>query len=157
MKSGRVARRPDGSLRILIDLADEDSHARTINVPLLGAAACGIPMLAEENFEAMIPVSLKLARPPYRYFLLRAKGNSMDHAGINDGDLVLVKQQTSAENGDIIVALIDDEATIKEFWRTSSTVILKPKSSSEQHQPIILSDSFQVQGVVVTSIQTPSW
>jgi repressor LexA len=152
IKSGRVERRPDGSLRILIDLADEDSHARTINVPLLGAAACGIPMLAEENFEAMIPVSVKLARPPYRYFLLRAKGDSMDRANISDGDLVLVRQQTSAENGDIVVALIDDEATIKEFWRASSTVLLKPNSNSREHQPIILSNNFQIQGVVITAI-----
>lgn len=76
----------------------------------------------------------------------------MDQARINDRDLVLVKQQESAENGDIVVAIIDDEATIKEFRRTKSAVILRPKSTSPDHQPIILPGGFQIQGVVVTAI-----
>lgn len=150
--NGWIERRIDGGWRILKDLEEESNHARTVEVPLVGMAACGTPLLAEENIEAMIPVSINLARPGHRYFFLRAKGDSMDQANINDGDLVLVRQQQTADNGNIVVALIDDEATIKEFKRTPTAVVLTPRSSSKDHLPIILTNEFQVQGVVVTSI-----
>jgi repressor LexA len=115
--------------------------------------ACGVPILAEENIDAMIPVSVKLAKPPHKYFFLRAKGDSMNEVGINDGDMVLVKQQITANNGDIVVALIDDEATVKEFHRQGNTIILKPRSKNKKkHQPIILTRDFQVQGLVVSTI-----
>jgi repressor LexA len=152
LKNGRIERRVDGGLRILRDLPENEDYARTIPVPLVGTVACGNPLLAEENIEAMIPVSTSLARLEHRYFLLRARGNSMDRAGINDRDLVLVRQQSSADNGDVVVALIDDEATIKEFHRNATTVVLKPRSSSAEHRPIILTREFQIQGVVVTTI-----
>lgn len=76
----------------------------------------------------------------------------MNKAGINDGDLVLVKQQSSAENGQQVVALIDDEATIKEFQKKGHVVILKPHSTNSKHQPFILTDDFQIQGVVVATL-----
>jgi repressor LexA len=76
----------------------------------------------------------------------------MDQASIYDSDLVLVRQQSSAENGDIVVAIIDEEATIKVFKRNKAAVVLKPKSTSSDHQPIILSRAFQIQGVVVATI-----
>lgn len=152
IEKGWIERRSDGDLRILKDLGEEPNHARTVEIPLVGTAACGTPLLAEENIEAMIPVSINLARPGHRYFFLRAKGDSMDRADINDGDLVLVRQQQTAENGNIVVALIDDEATIKEFKRTPTAVVLTPRSSSKEHLPIILTNEFQVQGVVVTAV-----
>lgn len=122
----------------------------TINVPLLGSVSCGLPMFAEENIEALIPVSKKLAKGNAQYFLLRAHGDSMDLAGINSGDFILVKQQISAENGQKVVALINDEATVKFFERTEGAVILKPKSSNPKNKPIIISDDCQIQGVVVS-------
>lgn len=128
------------------------SHAQTINVPLLGTVSCGSPILAEENIEAMIPVSVNVANPQSKYFLLRTTGNSMDLAGIQDGELVLVQQQQYAENGDKVVALIDDEAVVKEFHKERENIILKPKSSDKSHQAIILSDEFEIQGVVKTVI-----
>lgn len=149
---GRVERRTDGRLRILKDLDDDRSHARTVLVPLVGNVACGIPLLAEENIEAMISVSASLAKPTHRHFLLRARGNSMDRAGINDGDLVLVRQQSVAESGEIVVALIDDAATVKEFQRHETAIVLKPRSTSANHQPLILTSDFQIQGVVITAI-----
>ncbi len=152
IKRKLVERRPDGRLRVLENLADDNDQGRTVPVPLVGTVPCGHPLMAQENIEAMIPVSTRLARPPHRYFLLRATGNSMNRSQINDKDLVLVRQQMSAENGDIVVAIIDDEATIKKFKRTKSTVILRPNSTSSEYQPIILSSGFQVQGVVVTTI-----
>jgi repressor LexA len=147
-----VERRGDGALRILNDLEENAAHARTVAIPLVGSAACGTPLLAEENIEAMIPVSTSLAKPGHRYFLLRARGDSMDLANIEDGDLVLVRQQSAADNGDIVVALIDDSATIKEFRRTSTAVVLAPKSRSVVHQPIILLREFQIQGKVIATI-----
>jgi repressor LexA len=152
INSGWLARRADGKLRVLREVLSTRSHAQTILVPLVGTAACGAPLLAEENIEAEIPVTTDLAKPGHRYFLLRAKGNSMDQAAIADGDLVLVRQQNIAENGQIVVALIDDEATIKELHRTQTAVVLKPRSSSSEHQPIILTRDFQIQGIVVTAI-----
>ncbi len=124
----------------------------TINIPLLGNIACGLPIFADENMEAQVPVSIKLIKKGFRYFLLRAKGNSMNNAGINDGDLVLIRQQQQAENGDKVVALINDEATIKEYHHNGKLVVLKPKSKSKKYQPIILSDDFLIQGIVESVI-----
>ena len=76
----------------------------------------------------------------------------MNQRDIQGGNLVLVRQQPTAENGDRIVALIDGEATIKEFHRTNSAIVLKPRSTNKQHQPIILTNDFQILGVVQSVI-----
>lgn len=119
-----------------------------VKVPLLGTINCGIPILAEQNIEARVSISKKILNPNFQYFLLRALGDSMNKDGINDGALVLIRQQETAENGDNVVALIDGEATIKEFYQKENTIILKPKSTNNQHQPIILTENFKIQGVV---------
>lgn len=144
---GVLKRTSTGELRLVNDPEEDKSNARTVEVPLVGSIACGAPILAEENIEAMVPVSKSFARPGHRHFLLRAKGNSMTGAGIEDGDFVLVRQQPVAKNGDIVVALIDDEATLKEFRRSGDAVILK--SRNKKYQPIVLRNDFQVQGIVV--------
>lgn len=149
-----IRRRADGKLQLLEDPEEQRQHAQTIDVPLLGSIACGVPFIVEENAEAMIPVSVRLVQPPHRYFLLRAVGDSMDDADIQDGDLVLVRQQPNAKNGERVVALIDNEATIKCFRRTDGAVILSPRSTNKNHQPIVLTEDFQVQGVVIASIPT---
>jgi len=132
--------------------SDEGLSEHTVNVPLLGSVACGAPMFAQENIEAYIPVSTQLIKPSNKYFILKASGNSMNEAGINNGDLVLVKQQQVANDKDLVVALIDDEATIKEFHKKQNIIILKPKSTEKKHQPIILTENFRIQGVVETVI-----
>lgn len=153
IKKGFLKRRSDGEIQLLRDLDfNHSDHEHTVDVPIVGRIACGSPLMAEENVEAMIPVSTKLAHPGSRHFLLRAVGDSMNEAGINDGDFVLVRQQQTANDGDIVVALIDDEATIKEFHRKKDVVILKPRSSNKTYQPIILTSNFMIQGVVVTAI-----
>ena len=152
MRQGIVNGRQNGNLQLLKDLEGSPSHERTVLVPLVGMVSCGQPILVEENTEAMIPVSKTLAHPGSKYFLLRAHGDSMTKAGIKDGDLVLVRQQPTAENGNIIVALIDDEATIKEYHRSGDAVILKPKSRNKEHKPIIVRSDFQVQGVIIATI-----
>jgi len=130
-----------------------NDQATTVDIPLLGTVACGIPIYAEENIEAMIPVSDKLIKPSHKYFLLKASGDSMDERGINDGDLVLVKHQQTANSGDNVVALIDNEATIKEFIKNKDTIVLKPHSKSKKHQPIILTTDFRIQGIVESVIK----
>lgn len=149
---GMLKRNPGGALQLRRDLEEAEDHARTVEVPLVGIVACGAPLLAEENIEAYLPVSRSLARPPGRYFILRASGDSMDQAGIEDGDLLLVRQQPQAEAGDKVVALIDDTATVKEFRREKGVLVLKPRSSNSSHRPIILTENFLIQGVVVATI-----
>lgn len=147
-------KKEDGSIQFIqyeFD-AEETTSEQTVKIPLLGTIACGLPILAEENIEAMIAVSTKIAKPTNKYFLLRAKGDSMNEKGINDSDLVLVKQQNTADNGNIVVALIDDEATIKELRLNDDNVLLLPRSSNKTHTPIILSKDFIVQGIVVSTI-----
>jgi repressor LexA len=155
IEKGFAKRRRSGELQFLKDPEEEINNARTIDVPLVGAAACGMPILAQENVEAMISVSKSLTPSGSRCFLLRAKGDSMTEAGIQDGDLVLVRQQSTAKNGDLVVALIDDEATIKEFYRSENAVVLRPKSRNKKHQPIILREDFRIQGIVITAIPNP--
>lgn len=149
---GFLRRRQNGSLHLVKDLESDTASAKTVNVPLVGTVACGIPILADENIETMIPVSTELAKSPAKYFLLRAKGDSMDLNGINDGDIVLVRQQATAIAGDSVVALIDDEATIKEFHPSPHAIVLKPKSKNREHKPIVLTKDFRIQGVIVTAI-----
>ena len=150
IEDGWLKRKLDGGLQLRKDLPEAEDHARTVEVPLVGNVACGTPLLAEENVEALIPVSTALAKPGGKYFLLRATGDSMNEAGIDDGDLVLVRQQPAADNGDKVVALIDDEATVKELHREKDFVVLRPKSKNKKHKPIILTENFIIQGVVTS-------
>jgi len=125
---------------------------QTVDVPLVGSVACGLPSLAEQDAEAVIQVSTKIARPGHNYFILRAHGTSMNRSDINDGDLVLVRQQATAAEGERVVALVNDEATIKHFYRDRDVVVLKPNSTRKEHKPIVLSDEFLIQGVVVATL-----
>jgi len=156
MTAGMIRRRPNGELQLLKDVENQPQNSQTVDIPLVGSVACGAPIFAEENIEAMISVSKNLARPGNRYFLLRAVGDSMNLSGIENKDLVLVRQQVTAKDGDIVVALIDDEATVKEFHRAGDAVVLKPKSRNKKHQPIILARDFQIQGVVIKTIKNVS-
>ncbi|MBX7149141.1 transcriptional repressor LexA [bacterium] len=149
---GIVKRRADKKLIIIKDPESHTQNASTVDVPLIGRVACGVPLLAEQNIEAMIPVSTQLARSPHTYFLLRAHGDSMNAAGINNGDIVLIKQTDCAKNGEIVVALIDSEATIKKFRKNENAIFLEPQSTDPIHKPIILHSDFRIQGIVVTSL-----
>jgi repressor LexA len=150
IEQGWLKRREDGSLQLRKDLPETSDHARTVEVPLVGSVSCGAPLLAEENIEAHLTVSTALAKPGGKYFLLRAVGDSMNKSGINEGDLLLVRQQPTADNGQRVVALIDDAATVKELQREKDVLVLKPRSTNKEHKPIILADDFIIQGVVTT-------
>ena len=151
-EKGVLRKRTNGNWQF-IDLEEGTNRAaQTVDIPLIGAVACGMPMLAEENIEALIPVSIKLATPPHTYFFLRAQGDSMDEIGIAPGSMVLVRQQATAHNGDLVVALVDDEATLKEYHKYDDAIVLKPRSSNKRHQPIILTNDFRIQGIVIKTI-----
>ena len=137
-----LLRRSGDNLRLVENSEVSPTSIETVEVPLVGTVTCGLPILAVENVETTIPVSTKLARKGSNYFLLRAVGASMDQAGINNGDIILVRQQNTAEEGDKIVALINDEATVKIFDRTDSAIILRPKSSNSSYKPIIVTDKW---------------
>ena len=124
-------------------------EAPSVYVPLLGAVSCGLPKLAEENIEEYVklPVSV-LGRGSF--FALRAKGDSMINAGIDDGDLVLVRQQDTAEYDQIVVALVDDEATLKRFRPENGIFRLHAENPAYED---IIAESCLVQGVAVKVVK----
>lgn len=106
-------------------------------VPLVGRVAAGVPLLAEENVEDTIEIPKFLAGDG-GCFALRVSGTSMVKAGILDGDIVVVRRQETADDGDIVVALLDDEATLKRFYREAGQVRLQPENDSME--PILTRD-----------------
>jgi repressor LexA len=151
-KKGIIERKPNKELRIIPQQEESFESTETVAIPLLGSVACGDPIFAEESVEMMIPVSRQLASSADNYFFLRAQGDSMNEKDINDGDYVLIRKQNVARNGDLVVALIDDEATIKEYRKEPGAIILKPHSTNPDHLPTVLNRDFRIQGIVVTSI-----
>lgn len=106
-----------------------------VDVPIVGKVTAGMPILAVENIEDSFPLPVDFVGNS-ESFMLKVRGDSMIEAGILDGDLVLVKKQNTAENGDIIVALIEDEATVKTFFKEKNYIRLQPQNSFMQ--PIIV-------------------
>ena len=117
------------SLRVLVDIDEnERSDPGMVSVPLLGAVAAGKPLLCTDNIEGRIFVPESFLHKNYDYFALTVKGLSMIDAGILDGDTALIQQCETAENGDIVVALIDDSATLKRFFREPARIRLQPEN-----------------------------
>ena len=139
---GHIRRDPTKPRAMLLSDRREEKAAREAprGLPLLGAVAAGVPTLADEQIEDYIET------PFAGDFVLRVKGDSMMNASILDGDLVVVKQQETAKNGEIVVARIDDEATVKRFFREKGHVRLQPENDA--FAPII-SDDVYVLGKVV--------
>ena len=144
-RRGMIRRDPSKSRTVqLVKDAREDEVAKgAVSLPLVGNVAAGTPILAEQNIEDHILISDQLAQDGW--FLLKVRGDSMINAGILDGDLVLVRPQPSADNGQIIVAMVDGEATCKRLDRNNGTVRLLPEN--DDYQPIVAPDA-QVVGLV---------
>ena len=145
-KNGYIRRDPTKPRAI--DIVDDQfnlTRRETVNVPIIGTVAAGQPILAAENIENYFPIPSEYM-PNRQSFMLRVKGTSMINIGINDGDLVLVQQQKDAENGDIVVALLDDSATVKTFYREKGHVRLQPENDSMD--PIIVEDQLEILGKV---------
>lgn len=137
-KKGLIRRDPTKPRAI--EIVDDDfqlARREMVNVPILGRVAAGSPILAQENIEDYFPIPVNYA-PNSDLFMLRVKGESMINAGIFDNDLVLVKQQKTARNGDIVVALLEDSATVKTFYKEADHIRLQPEN--DYMEPIIVSD-----------------
>ena len=113
------------------------TFSKIVDVPLVGNVAAGTPILAEENITDVISLPTDIVGDAPS-FMLSVRGESMIEAGINDGDYVVVKEQPVADNGDIVVAIIDDGATVKRFYRESDHIRLQPENSSMA--PILTTD-----------------
>jgi len=131
-------------------------------VPLVGQVAAGSPMLAEENIEGWLRIPKTFAMPAAdRFFVLHVRGNSMNKARvgkdvIEDGDLVLVRQQSTARPHDIVVAMVDGQATVKRLAVRPGYYVLKPESKDPKHQPILVEDDFRVLGIVTRVLKRGS-
>ena len=145
-KNGYIRR--DATKPRAIEIIDDNfnlARREVVNVPLVGTVAAGQPILAVENIETYFPVPAEFM-PNEQSFMLRVKGDSMVNVGIFDGDQVLVKQQTSAENGDIVVALVEDSATVKTFYKEDGYYRLQPEN--DYMDPILVQDNLQILGKV---------
>lgn len=133
-----------------IEIVDVDNQyadlpkKEIVHLPILGNVAAGSPILAVENVEDLLPVPIDFIGNNESY-VLKVKGDSMIEAGILSGDFIIVNKQNTAKNGDIVVALIDDSATVKTFYKEKDHIRLQPENSSME--PILIKDPY-ILGVV---------
>mgnify|MGYP001071607432 CR=1 FL=1 len=149
LESKGYVRRDPSKPRALevLDYRDSDAavdYGAVCSLPLVGQVAAGAPILAAENIEATMPLPADLVGDST--FILKVKGDSMIEAGILDGDFVVVRQQSTARNGDIVVAMLDDSATVKRFFREADRIRLQPENSALEP---IYSRDVQIMGQVV--------
>ena len=145
-KNGYIRRDPTKPRTI--EILDDDfalTRRELVNVPVIGTVAAGVPILAEQNIEDYLPIPAEIL-PNKEVFMLKVKGNSMIEAGIYNGDKVIVAKQPNAENGDKVVALVDDSTTVKTFYKENGHFRLQPENSSMD--PIIL-DQVEILGKVI--------
>ena len=146
-KNGYIRR--DAAHSRAIEIVDDMfnlSRREVVNVPLVGSVAAGQPILAVENIENYFPIPSEFM-PNEQTFMLKVKGESMINAGILDGDLILVRQQQTARNGDIVVALVDDSATVKTFYKENGYFRLQPENDSMD--PILIHGELRILGKVI--------
>ena len=157
IKSTSTAHKYLGELRErgLIEKGDRLNRAitlpddRSVRVPLVGTVTAGQPILAVEEIEGYIPYRSRHLHSR-DLFALRVRGESMINAGILDGDIVVVRRTPTAENGDIVVALVEDEATVKRFYKEKGHFRLQPEN--DEMEPIIV-DSVSILGRVISLIR----
>ena len=148
-KKGLITKSPYGYRSIELPGEFAPSKTEFASVPLVGRVAAGQPLLAAENIEAYLPIPLEMVQGD-KLFALKVRGDSMKDAGIMNGDIIVAKQQKTAGNGDIVVALLEDEATVKRFYRESNHVRLQPENTD--YEPII-TDDVHILGKVALSIR----
>ncbi|MGN0267607.1 MAG: transcriptional repressor LexA [Lachnospiraceae bacterium] len=138
-KNGFIRKDPTKPRAIEI-LDDEFNVTRKemVNIPVVGTVAAGIPILATENIDNYIPVPSDMLPNAgnHKFFILNVKGDSMINCGILNGDQIIVEQQETAHNGEIIVALVDDSATVKRFYKEDDCIRLQPENDTMD--PIII-------------------
>lgn len=137
-KNGYIRRDPTKPRAIeIIDDNFNLARREVVNVPIVGKVAAGEPILAVENIDSYFPVPMEFM-PNEQCFMLKVQGNSMINAGIFDGDTIIVEQCQTARNGDMVVALVDDSATVKTFYREADHIRLQPENDTME--PIIVPD-----------------
>ena len=137
-KNGYIRRDPTKPRAIeIIDDNFNLTRREVVNVPIIGQVAAGQPLLAVENIENYFPIPTEFM-PNAETFMLKVKGDSMINAGIFDGDKILVQKQPDAKNGDIVVALVDDSATVKTFYKEDGHYRLQPENDTMD--PIIVNE-----------------
>ena len=137
-RNGYIRRDPTKPRTIeIIDDSFNLTRREVVNVPLVGTVAAGLPLLAEENIENYFPIPVEML-PNKEVFMLRVKGDSMIEAGIYDGDQVIVERSATAANGEKVVALVEDSATVKTFYKEKGHYRLQPENSSME--PIIVDE-----------------
>ena len=137
-KNGYIRRAPTKPRAIeIIDDTFNLTRREMVNVPIVGQVAAGEPILAEQNITNYFPIPIEFM-PNNETFLLTVKGESMINAGILDGDMVLVESTSVASNGEMVVALVDDSATVKTFYKEESIYRLQPENDTME--PIIVSE-----------------
>lgn len=142
-KSGVISY--NGKEKVIETKLTRKANADTIFTPIVCTVACGTPQLEEENFEAYLPLPTSL-RGTGEFFLLRANGESMIEAGIDPGDLVVVRKQNTANEGDIIVALINNETTLKRFYIDNERKCIRLHPENRKMSDIYVSHCY-IQGV----------
>lgn len=137
-KNGYIRRDPTKPRAIeILDDSFNLMRREVVNVPIVGRVAAGEPILAEQNIENYFPIPMEFM-PNNQTFMLQVRGESMINAGILDGDYVLVEERQTARNGEMIVALIEDGATVKTFYREEGVIRLQPENDTMD--PIIVTD-----------------
>ena len=145
-EKGYIRRDPTKPRTIeIIDDCFNLTRREVVNVPLVGTVAAGVPLLAEENIENYYPIPVELL-PNAETFMLNVKGNSMINAGIFDGDQLIVERCSTAYAGEIVVALVDDSATVKRFYKEDGYYRLQPEN--DEMDPIIV-DHLEILGKVI--------
>ncbi|ACD21735.1 MULTISPECIES: transcriptional repressor LexA [Clostridium] len=144
-KKGLIRRDPTKPRALEIVRSNRDKK-EMINIPIVGKITAGMPILATENIEDSFPIPLDYIKHDNELFMLRVSGESMVNAGIRNNDLAIIESCQTALNGDIVVALIDEEATIKRFFKEKDHIRLQPENDSMN--PIIV-DNCSVLGKLV--------
>ncbi|NLN55916.1 MAG: transcriptional repressor LexA [Clostridiales bacterium] len=141
----------DGKSRaVSLERSKFGDKEKTLRVPLLGKVTAGMPITAVQNYEGYVDFPVSMARNSSNLFALRVYGESMKDAGILDGDIVVVEGRQYADNGEIVVAMIDDEATVKRFYREKDRVRLQPENSAMKP---IYSKDVMVLGKVIANFR----
>ena len=151
-KKGLIYRDPTKPRAIVINEISLNNNAiNTLKIPIVGNITAGMPILATENIDGSFEISLNSIKHDNNLFALKVQGHSMINAGIKDGDLAIIEQCNFADNGKIVVALINDEATLKTFYKEKNHIRLQPENNSME--PIIVKDC-SILGVLVGIFRT---
>ncbi|MDZ5253274.1 transcriptional repressor LexA [Clostridium sp. LIBA-8841] len=136
-KKGLIYRDPTKPRALeIVELSTEEKEL--IDIPIIGKVTAGMPILATENIEDMFQIPINYVKHNNELFILKVTGDSMIECGILDGDLAIIEQKNIASNGDIVVALIENEATIKRFFKENGFIRLQPENKN--YEPIIVPD-----------------